>query len=88
MPKSRYDLRRKMEVLSVLPIYISYLMIGMLITMTLLALAVILLLRLSAFDPNATKYDYQQWGYRGTVNGQFHRVHILTSILQKYVLMR
>jgi hypothetical protein len=58
MPKSRYDLRRKMEVLSVLPINISYLMIGMPITMTLLALAVILLIRLSAFDPNATKYEF------------------------------
>ena len=58
MPKSRYDLRRKMEVLSVLPINISYLMIGIPITMTLLALAVILLIGLSAFDPNATKYEF------------------------------
>ena len=47
-----------MEVLSVLPIYISYLMIGIPITMTLLALAVILLIGLSAFDPNATKYEF------------------------------
>jgi len=54
----------------------SYLMIGLLAAMTLLVLTVVVCSTVSAFDPNATEYEFvKKWGSRGTGDGQFHRVH-------------
>jgi DNA-binding beta-propeller fold protein YncE len=55
-----------------------YLLIGVLLTASLLVLALILSSTVSAFDPNATKYEFvKKWGSRGTGDGEFQRLHDL-----------
>jgi DNA-binding beta-propeller fold protein YncE len=53
-----------------------YLMIGLLVAVSLSVLTVVVSSTVSAFDPNATKYEFvKKWGSRGTGDGQFNRVH-------------
>ena len=47
-------------------------------TIAFLVLSIILFSSVSAFNPNATKYELIKfWGSKGTGNGQFNRPHDL-----------
>jgi hypothetical protein len=53
-----------------------FFMIGLLTAVSSLVLTVVVSSTVSAFDPNATKYEFvKKWGSKGTGNGQFNRVH-------------
>ena len=68
----RYEVEKCSLSQQIYDIIICYLILGIVS----LFLYLVLNSSVFAFDPNATKYVFvKKWGFKGTGDGQFHRIH-------------